>query len=103
MTNTQLSDLQRGFPPDISKPVHNGEPSRQVHELFRANLRDIDLVISVQTMINPILWAILWQSWIIFSTIIFAPVVCGFLRSLERWGNGPQSADAARTPTTIVT
>jgi hypothetical protein len=51
MTNTQLPTCNA-----VSRPtsVHNGEPSWQDHELFRPNLRDIDLVISVQTMINAI-------------------------------------------------
>jgi len=54
MTSTQLPDLQRGFPPDISKPVQNGDPCRQGHELFRPNLKDLDFVISPSTMINAI-------------------------------------------------
>ena len=54
MTSTQLPDLQRGFAPDISKPVHNGEPCRQGHELLRPNLRGIGFVISPSTMISAI-------------------------------------------------
>jgi hypothetical protein len=35
MTSTQLLDLQRGFPPDISQSVHNGEPCRVMNGFVR--------------------------------------------------------------------
>jgi hypothetical protein len=57
MTCTQLPDLQRGFPPAISKPVLN-EPCRQSHEMFGPTLRDIDFAIFPSNMINAILFVI---------------------------------------------
>src|SRR5260370_13121267 len=72
MRSTQLPDLQRGFPPDISKPVQNGEPCRQGHESLRPNLRGIVFAIFPSTMINAAVSATLWQFWITFSTFILA-------------------------------
>jgi len=52
MTFTQLPDRQRGFPPNISKPVHDGEPCLQGHESFRGNMMGSEFVISPSTMIK---------------------------------------------------
>src|SRR5258708_3757750 len=93
MTSTQLPDLQRGFAPDISKPVQNGEPCRQGHELFRPNMRDKDFVISPSTMINTIFCAFMAVLDNLFNN--YLRVVCAVFEGVWKRGGASQQRPAA--------
>ena len=73
----QLPNLQSGFPPDISKPVHR-EPCRQGHEQFFPTSRDIDFVIFPSNMINATLFIIYGKSDKFFNILFrFSAVFYG--------------------------